>query len=530
MWHNLNVHTRILLGYGLILGLTAFLALVLAFRINILNTQITQLNASVAFEADASALLAARVASTQQLIDRYLQRPQPDNLQAAQDALQNLEDEIAQIRDRVTSPTQQPRLDTLVDQVTTYRGTFETLSTLMDEQSAIRTSLSTQLFAASTSMHSAIATSLVDDTVAITSTDELTQAQRSLLLVNLWAVDVTGDNVDEQGQNMVRELEQTRETLSRSTLAFDQTNDAAVDRPLGDITRAVSSTEALVQNLQQTHQQRTILLSEQGEQLRQHVDAIAQDAFVTLIGAAEDLEQQAQQTQQIVVAVLLGTLVIAVVAGRQLARTITQPLGELVAATERLHQGDYSAIVSERDGSELGQLALAFNQMTRTLGQQREAVLRQQEDLMRRNLELERALEQIKTTTAARDALAATVRRLSVPVISILHRVIVVPLVGEIDEGRAHLLMERLLAGIMEQQAHIAILDITGVPFVTNVTADWLLRTASAAQMLGTQCILVGIRPEVAQALVDSGADLAGFKTKADLRGAVEYAMRVIMR
>jgi rsbT co-antagonist protein RsbR len=122
--------------------------------------------------------------------------------------------------------------------------------------------------------------------------------------------------------------------------------------------------------------------------------------------------------------------------------------------------------------------------------------------------------------------MASTVRSLSVPVIAILKQVIVVPLVGEIDEQRAHLLLERLLAGVTEQRAKIAILDVTGVPFVDAELATWLLRAASATQLLGAQCVLVGISPEVAQALVASGADLARMATRADLRSAVELALR----
>ena len=111
-------------------------------------------------------------------------------------------------------------------------------------------------------------------------------------------------------------------------------------------------------------------------------------------------------------------------------------------------------------------------------------------------------------------------------VVSILEHVVVLPLVGELDARRGHLLLERLLAGVSEQRARIAILDVTGVPFVDGEVIDWLMRASAAASLLGAQCVLVGISPEVAQALVAIGANLDRLITRADVRSGVEYAMR----
>ena len=87
-------------------------------------------------------------------------------------------------------------------------------------------------------------------------------------------------------------------------------------------------------------------------------------------------------------------------------------------------------------------------------------------------------------------------------------------------------MLERLLAGVSEQRARIAILDVTGVPFVDTEVVDWLVRASAATSLLGAQCVLVGISPEVAQALVASSANLNRLITRANLRSAVEYAMR----
>jgi len=109
-----------------------------------------------------------------------------------------------------------------------------------------------------------------------------------------------------------------------------------------------------------------------------------------------------------------------------------------------------------------------------------------------------------------------------------VRRVLAVPLVGEIDAERAAVLLERVLAGITEERARIVILDITGVPFVDADVAGWLLKTAAAAELLGARCVLTGISPEVAQALVTSGAELGRLVTCADMRAGVEYALAAV--
>jgi rsbT co-antagonist protein RsbR len=131
----------------------------------------------------------------------------------------------------------------------------------------------------------------------------------------------------------------------------------------------------------------------------------------------------------------------------------------------------------------------------------------------------------LREATAAREALVVAVRASSVPVVPILEGVIVLPLVGEIDAERAEVLTQRLLDGVTTQRARIVILDITGVPFVDAALAAWVVRAATAGELLGARCVLVGVSPEVAQALVMSGADLGRLVTRADLRAGVEYAM-----
>jgi rsbT co-antagonist protein RsbR len=123
-------------------------------------------------------------------------------------------------------------------------------------------------------------------------------------------------------------------------------------------------------------------------------------------------------------------------------------------------------------------------------------------------------------------AQADVIRRLSAPLIPISDRVLVMPLIGEINEERAARVIEALLEGISRRRAEVAILDVTGIPSAQKGAADALVRCAKAARLLGAQVILTGIGPEVAQALVAIGADMAGVLTLGTLEAGIAYAIR----
>ncbi|MDZ4722054.1 MAG: PAS domain S-box protein [Roseiflexaceae bacterium] len=120
----------------------------------------------------------------------------------------------------------------------------------------------------------------------------------------------------------------------------------------------------------------------------------------------------------------------------------------------------------------------------------------------------------------------AALRELSTPLIPLADGLIVMPLVGTIDAARAQQVMEILLEGIARLQAETAILDITGVKMVDTQVANSLLRVARAAQLLEAQVILTGISAEVAQSLVQLGADLGSIVTLTNLQAGIAYAMR----
>lgn len=120
---------------------------------------------------------------------------------------------------------------------------------------------------------------------------------------------------------------------------------------------------------------------------------------------------------------------------------------------------------------------------------------------------------------------AAALVALSTPLIPISKGVVVMPLIGSIDEERAHQIMETLLSGISRSQASTAILDITGVATVDQGVAHALLQAARAARMLGAQVVLTGIRPDVAQTLVSLGTHLEGIITRGTLESGIAFAL-----
>ncbi|MBF0497724.1 MAG: STAS domain-containing protein, partial [Deltaproteobacteria bacterium] len=117
---------------------------------------------------------------------------------------------------------------------------------------------------------------------------------------------------------------------------------------------------------------------------------------------------------------------------------------------------------------------------------------------------------------------------LSTPVVKLWEGIITLPLIGVIDSNRAKQIMENLLDAIVRTQASIAVIDITGVPMVDTEVADRLIRTIKAAALLGTRCIMVGIKPDIAQSIVNLGIDLTDVETFSSLQVGLEAAFKQV--
>jgi rsbT co-antagonist protein RsbR len=134
----------------------------------------------------------------------------------------------------------------------------------------------------------------------------------------------------------------------------------------------------------------------------------------------------------------------------------------------------------------------------RTIQNQQETIRKQQEDML----------------------------ELSSPVTKVWENILILPVIGTLDSRRTQIMMENLLENIVSTGCTIAILDITGVPTVDTQVANHLVKTITAARLLGAECIISGIRPAIAQTIVHLGIDLSSVKTKATLQDAMRYAFR----
>jgi rsbT co-antagonist protein RsbR len=115
---------------------------------------------------------------------------------------------------------------------------------------------------------------------------------------------------------------------------------------------------------------------------------------------------------------------------------------------------------------------------------------------------------------------------LSTPVVRLWENILALPLIGTLDSARTQVVMQNLLDAIVETRSDFAIVDITGVPVVDTLVAQHLLKTVAAARLMGADCFISGIRPQIAQTIIHLGVDLAGVTTKATLADAFAVALR----
>jgi rsbT co-antagonist protein RsbR len=140
------------------------------------------------------------------------------------------------------------------------------------------------------------------------------------------------------------------------------------------------------------------------------------------------------------------------------------------------------------------------------------------------------ALHTFETYSAAREQIITdqnvALLELSTPVVRLWDGVLAVPLVGTLDSARTQLVMEKLLDTLVATGASHAVVDITGVPTVDTEVAQHLLKTVNAARLLGAECTISGIRPQVAQTIVSLGIEFGDIATKASLADALAHAFR----
>lgn len=181
--------------------------------------------------------------------------------------------------------------------------------------------------------------------------------------------------------------------------------------------------------------------------------------------------------------------------------------GDMEARIESDIEDDFSGIEAAID--------LLINDLTDELRERSKA----QKELESR---LSKIQEQQKTILQQQEDLL----ELSSPVSKVWDNILILPVIGTLDSQRTQVMMENLLQKIVETGCTISILDITGVPTVDTQVANHLLKTVTAARLLGAECIISGISPAIAQTIVHLGIDLSAIRTKATLQDAMFYSMK----
>ncbi len=236
-------------------------------------------------------------------------------------------------------------------------------------------------------------------------------------------------------------------------------------------------------------------------------------------------------------------LVVAGIRGRSSAVEVRRELDDIYALLIR--------VLSGVDEHALGELRAALAELSRSRARNgftpsetalevfslKDAVYELMADaaeLMPEYLAFSRLIDDLglhifETFAAARERIiadqAASMMELSTPVVRLWDGIIAVPLVGTLDSARTQVVMEKLLETLVATGADHAVLDITGVPTVDTEVAQHLLKTVNAARLLGAECIVSGIRPQVAQTIVSLGIEFGDIATKATLADALAHAL-----
>jgi rsbT co-antagonist protein RsbR len=262
------------------------------------------------------------------------------------------------------------------------------------------------------------------------------------------------------------------------------------------------------------------------DDIRQHLSAIR----ASEIERSEERRQEASAAATMLRATLLGGMVVVSILSLGtlflLANNISRRVGRVTWAATQIAGGN-SAVRCElpRSRDEVGVLAETFNTMAGIIQRRTDDLATQYTAAEAARCEAEAAHTQIASQLALIEEQEAVIRDMSVPVLPLTASTLVMPLVGALDSQRLARMQEQALKELEHSHARQLILDITGVPIVDTQVARGLIQLVQAARMLGTGVSIVGIRPEVAQALVGLGVDLSEIHTHSTLQQGIAQAI-----
>lgn len=534
MLSRLGLRIQLLLGYGAVMVLTIIFAVLLFQRIGLISRQVDQLGQNAATDIRLGTEAIITIGNAQRAVDRYLQQPNETTYQTSVTQLEQLQQTIARLQTNARNPALRDHLQRIDGLIETYAGTFTTISASMAGQEQLRQELDSSFLNQYQTIETAIAYARPRTQNEFDALENLRRAGSRLQQAFVWVNRIPTGDSELATNSALNALQDARDQLRRYLVLSGA---SGVVRPedlanLNDIVGAIDLSLDQVRLLSENYQQSIELVEQQlkpqANLINNEATVLSDTALLALSITVSRLEQDTTQTQTVGGGILAGIILAALLLGLALAAIITRPLRDLVVATERLTHGSGDSTVQPRGGRELVALAQAFNTLSAALANERAHVRRQNELLAERAGELEATLQHLHAEADARAQLDATIREMSVPIIPVMRGIIIAPLVGEIDAARADMLQRRLLEQVAAERAQVAILDITGVPIVDTQISAWLMEAMRATRLLGARCVLVGISPEVAQALVSSGVQVNDAPTRATLREGLEYAMKLV--
>jgi rsbT co-antagonist protein RsbR len=324
-------------------------------------------------------------------------------------------------------------------------------------------------------------------------------------------------------------LAQFNQILADSAAAQDRASleqDQALSQNRADLLLTVSNLIRTIQTAAEDERAASIGPLEQIEQQIEQLDAGSRQLIDADKAAAAAATQATIQRGISIVGIAFGlTALLLIVAVVLLRWRIVGPLKTLAAAAQRFSASGDNQPVAVTNADELGDLQIAFNQMTATIQGQTNDLEREVASATAARHVAEQAQSQVAEQLAQIEQQQAVIREMSVPVLPLTSTTLVMPLVGTLDRERLRLLQAQALHAIERQAARYLLLDVTGIPVVDTHVAEGLIGVVQAARLLGAEAILVGIRPEVAQSLVGLGIQLSEVATRSTLQSGIAYAL-----
>jgi rsbT co-antagonist protein RsbR len=204
--------------------------------------------------------------------------------------------------------------------------------------------------------------------------------------------------------------------------------------------------------------------------------------------------------------------------GMDTEQQILESVADALLVLSNVGYGDYTTRLELRDGdtSPLASLYAGINDMIATLGAEQEKARAYQQ-------ELEGKLETIERQRIA-------IQELSTPIMEVWDGVLCVPVVGLMDTARSSEMTSTLLRAVVEKGAKCAIIDITGIDVMDTRTVDHFVRMAKAVRLLGSECVLTGMNPHIAQTVVHMGLELSNVITHRNLRDALQQYVDLLLQ